>query len=230
MIEAIVHSISAVTLIGAGDVTAADLELALSLAPTLVAADGGAELALGFGRSPDAVIGEFDSLDPAVRASLPQDKLHHVAEQDSTDFEKTLSRTNAPAVIGVGFLGKRLDHQLAALHTLFTYQHRLCVLIGETELALLAPPSIRLATREGENVSLFPLGAVTGQSAGLVWPIEGLNFAPGRQSGTSNRATGPVTLTMNDPGMVLILPKRLLGEVIAQGGAPDFVNWSARNR
>jgi len=95
-----------VTLLGGGPVPADALALALARAPRLVCADGGANHLDPAEIRPDALIGDFDSVAnlPAWRAALG-DCARHVAEQDTTDFEKCLARITAPFLIGVGFLG-----------------------------------------------------------------------------------------------------------------------------
>ena len=107
-----------VTLIGGGATRACDLEAALAAAPYLVAADGGAGRALELGVVPEATLGDLDSLNAATRAQLAPEAVHHVPEQDSTDFEKCLSRIDAPFVLGVGFTGARVDHTLAVMSVL----------------------------------------------------------------------------------------------------------------
>jgi len=178
-------------------------------------ADGGAAAALAAGVIPRAVIGDFDSLSDEARGQLSPQSLIHVAEQDSTDFEKALTRISAPAVVGVGFTGARLDHTLAVLHVMLRYPERAVVLLAEEEIVLLAPPRLEVELPEGATVSLFPLRRCQGRSEGLCWPIDGLEMAPGEMSGTSNRATGGrMVLEMDQPGMILFLPKDQLGAVI----------------
>jgi thiamine pyrophosphokinase len=118
MPDVIVDSLENVTLIGGGAVDSAQLARALDLAPVLVAADGGADSALAAGHVPRAVIGDMDSLSAAARDTIPAARIHPVPEQDSTDFEKALSRIRAPLVLGLGFMGPRLDHMLAVYHGL----------------------------------------------------------------------------------------------------------------
>lgn len=219
----IVESPRPVTLVGGGEIAAGDLELAEQLAPTLVAADGGADSLVETGRLPAAVIGDFDSLSDAVRAALPPDRLHHIAEQESTDFDKALRSIAAPVVIAVGFLGARVDHQLAALNTLVQPGRVPCVLLGAQEVICHVPPELRLPTRPGEVVSLFPLVPVRGQSTGLDWPIDGLEMTPGGRIGTSNRASGALQLTAEGPGLLAILPRRLLPDLVAQ--LPGAAGW-----
>ncbi|MEL7254663.1 MAG: thiamine diphosphokinase [Pseudomonadota bacterium] len=203
-----------VTLIGGGQATAADLDLALGVAPALIAADGGADSALDFGHVPAAVIGDFDSLTDKARAALPDGVLHHVWDQDRTDFDKALGAISAPLVIGVGFTGARLDHQMAALNTLVRFPDRRCVLLGAHEVVFLCPPSFRLDMEAGAPVSLFPMGAVEGVSDGLKWPIGGLHFAPDGQVGTSNAATGAIDIAVTAPKMLLMLPRDVFSDAV----------------
>ncbi|MFK7837237.1 MAG: thiamine diphosphokinase [Sulfitobacter sp.] len=228
MSDCIVESADPVTLIGGGEATPQDLQKALTLAPVCVAADGGAAFALDIGVMPEAVIGDFDSLEAETRTAIPTARLHHIEEQESTDFEKALTRIKAPVVLGVGFLGARVDHQLAALHTLVASPQHPCLLMGAHEVICLAPPQISLPVQPGDAVSLFPMGPVTGRSTGLAWPIEGLAFDPHSKIGTSNRAVGPVTLDMDRPAMLLILPRRLTRALLAQFVQPDAARWPAR--
>ncbi len=225
----IVHSLEPVTLVGGGEADLDDLRAALSLAPTCVAADGGAALAVAGDVELAAVIGDFDSLAPGVAAQIPQDRQWHVAEQDSTDFDKALRHIAAPVVVAVGFTGARLDHQLAALHTLAFHPDRPCILLGRDEITLLCPPVLSVPCAAGDVVSVFPMGKVSGRSEGLEWPINGLAFDPMAKIGTSNRALGPVTLEMDAPGALVILPRRLLGAVTrALASAPPSARWTAR--
>lgn len=227
MTDAIVDISEPITLVGGAAAHVDVLADALDLAPTCVAVDGGAALALSAGVDPVAVIGDFDSVTATTLGQVPQTRQHRIDEQSTTDFEKALMRVNAPVILGVGFTGGRVDHQLAALNTLLAYAHQPCVLMTQDEIILLAPPEITLPTQAGEVVSLFPLEPVTGASTGLEWPIEGLNFAPGGQIGTSNRALGPCSLTMGGPGMLLILPRRFLSAVTQHFVAHPNVRWPA---
>lgn len=196
-----------VTLIGGAEVSEPVLNRARSLAPLVVAADGGAMAALVNGVVPRAVIGDFDSLTDDMRSQLPKEALHLIPEQDTTDFDKCLRNIAAPLVVGIGFSGKRLDHQLAAYNTLVRHPDRPCLLLGVEELVFLCPPSIRLDLKTGCPVSLFPMGAVEGVSDGLQYPIDGLNFAPDGRVGTSNTALGAVDISVTSPKMLVILPQ-----------------------
>ena len=207
MTGAVVQSDEGVTLVGAGELPPELLALALTRAPRLVAADGGADRALAAGHLPERAIGDFDSLSDAGRAALGAARLHHIAEQETTDFDKALRSVAAPFVLAVGFTGGRLDHTLGVFNTLACHPQRRCLVIGPKDVCFLAPPELSLRLAPGTRLSLFPLGSVTGQSRGLHWPIDGLAFGPDSRTGLSNRVSAPeVRLSFSAPRMLVILP------------------------
>lgn len=216
-----------VTLVGAGAAGDDDLRDARAHAPAIVAADGGARRVLAEGLLPEAVIGDFDSLDPETRAAIPPDRLHYVAEQQTTDFDKALRLVDALLVLGVGFLGERLDHLLAAQTVLLRRPERRCLLLGRVDVVFLCPPRLGLDLPEGSRVSLYPMAPVAGRSEGLFWPIDGIGFAPGGMIGTSNRVTrGAVRIEMEAPRMLVILPRAALGAAVRSLAAPG-PGWPA---
>lgn len=206
----LVRSSDGVTIVGGGNVTRTAVNEALTLAARLVAADGGADRALGLGLCPEAVIGDMDSISARARTAIPADRLHRIADQDTTDFEKCMGAIAAPLMLAVGFSGPRADHALAVCNALVRFADRRCIVIGPRDIVFAAPARLDLPVRAGTRVSLFPLAPVRGESRGLAWPIGGLEFAPQGRVGTSNAATGPVTLEMSGPGMLVILPRRAL--------------------
>ena len=231
----IVQTVSPVTLIGGGAATTKDLREALAIAPRVVAADGGVALALASGIIPQVVIGDFDSLTLSDRARIPNENLFPIREQDTTDFDKALRNIAAPLILGVGFLGARVDHQLAAMSALVRRADRPCLLLGADEIVFHAPPSLSLDLDPGDIVSLFPFLATTGRSHGLEWPIDNVTLAPGGQVGTSNRALGRVLLEPDAPGLLVIVPRSALARVVGaflparpDAGEPAPMRWPAR--
>ena len=213
MNEVIVQSTAGVTLAGGGGFSLKMLQSALVRAPRLVAADGGADRLLRFGQVPEAVIGDLDSVSTAARRRLA-DRLFTVPEQSTTDFDKALRAIAAPFVLGIGFLGGRLDHELAVLNTLARHPHRRCLLIGPRDVIFLAPRMLDLTLPAGSRLSLFPLGPVRGTSTGLRWPLQGHAFAPGGMIGTSNQVTGPVQMTFDADLMLVILPRSAMAAAL----------------
>ena len=213
-IAPVVRAEGPVTLVGGGSLGPSDLDDALALAPTVVVADGGADWALAQGITPAAVIGDMDSLSPRAAQAFA-DRLHRVSEQDTTDFDKALTRIAAPVVLALGFAGGRLDHELAALHSLVLRADRPCVLLGPDTLAFHCPPLLELDLPRGTVVSLFPFSHVWVSSTGLRWPTEHIIFAPDRRIGTSNESDGDVSLIPSNPGMLVILPRATLPLALA---------------
>ncbi|MCV2868227.1 thiamine diphosphokinase [Defluviimonas sp. WL0002] len=204
-----------VTLLGGGEVDRETLSEALSFAPRIVAADGGANVARAFGHVPEWVIGDLDSADRRHLAELDPSRVLFVAEQESTDFEKCLMRLRAPFILGLGFTGLRFDHSLSACNALVRHPGSTCLLVGRDDVIFHAPSSVSLDLAPGMRVSLFPMAEVSGRSEGLRWPIAGLTLAPGGRIGTSNEATGRVEMEFDSHGMLVILPRIALGAAIA---------------
>lgn len=225
MSAAIVQSLCGVTLVGGGELTPVFVEYSLTIAPCLVAADGAADALQAMGLLPQAVIGDLDSISPGLRAALAPDRLHLLAEQETTDFDKCLRNIDAPFILAVGFTGARIDHALACLNALIRHPDRRCLILGPVDLCFLAPLSLDLALPVGTRLSLFPLGSVSGQSQGLRWPINGLDFAPDGTIGTSNLTVSDIVrLNFSARRMLVILPilhlnAALQALTLTEGGA-----------
>ena len=206
MNQAIVFSQAPVLLVGGAHGDNAQLEQLLTEIETVVAADSGADWLRSVGRLPDALIGDLDSVSDSTRAALPEGAVHHIAEQNSTDFDKAVRSIAAPLIVGIGFLGGQVDHLLAVMTVMARYPDRAIMLVGDHDVVAHVPPKIDLPLTKGTRVSLYPMRAVSGTSVGLHWPIDGLDLSPGERVGTSNRADGSVSLTAQGPGLLLILP------------------------
>lgn len=209
-----VQSSQGVTLVGAGAPDRQDIVEALNIAPMLVAADGGANFCVAAGFRPEAVIGDFDSLDIGTAGALDGTRMIRVAEQETTDFEKCLARISAPFVIATGFTMGRLDHAMAVWSVLARRIGPPTIVIGQDDLVFAAPERLRLDLPLGTRLSLFPLAPVTGTSGGLEWPIDGLTLSPLGRLGTSNRVMGEVRLQFDAPGCLVITPRAALAEVL----------------
>lgn len=206
-----------VTLVGGGPVVPAQLAAALALAPELVAADGGGDCPLPEGAALRAVIGDMDSLAGADGLRARGVPVHAIAEQDSTDLEKCLSSVEAPLFLGLGFLGGRLDHHLAAVNAVARYPDKRLVLVGPEDVCFRCPDRLRMDLAPDTRVSLFPMGPVRGTVGdGLRWQVAGQDFAPDGRIGTSNSALGgPLVLGFDDGPMLVILPVRYLAATVS---------------
>ena len=210
----IVHTPLFMTLLGGAPTHFRHVIQSLKKAPILVCADGGAELAVAHDLKPEAVIGDMDSLSADARAKLDPACVHHIAEQDSTDFEKCLCSVSTPAILAHGFSGGRLDHQLAACTALVRHPEQRCILMGEEDLCFLAPSEFAINLPVGTRFSLYPMGEVSGRSEGLKYPIDGLVMSPATRGGTSNEVIGPVRLSVKARLMLVLLPVEHVDEVL----------------
>ena len=177
-------------IVGGGEVDVSLLGRLHGRGAGLVAADGGAGACAEAGIVPDAIIGDMDSLENREEweAKCP---VFPIVEQESTDFEKCLCSTRAARTLALGMTGKRLDHTLAALDVLAKYSgQRKLALLGSRDLVLSVRGACSFRCAPGARVSVHPLQAIRfARSSGLEYSLEGVELAPGKKSGTSNRAT-----------------------------------------
>lgn len=205
-----------VTLLGGGELAPRTVSELLTLAPNLVACDGAAAVALAMGHRPARVVGDLDSLDDTTRAALDPATVFEIAEQDSTDFDKALRTTEAPLILGAGFTGGRLDHELACYNALVRRADKRCILVGGADICFHAPGKLELGLDPGTRVSLFPMAAVRVAARGFEWSFERLDLAPWGKVGTSNRAVAErVEIVPEGPGLLVILPRAALRAAMA---------------
>ncbi len=205
-----------VTLLGGGELSAATVSELLTLAPNLVACDGGAARALEFGLMPELVVGDMDSLGSEARAQIDPARILEISEQDSTDFDKAIRSIETQMILGAGFMGRRADHALAAFNTLVRYASRKIILVGEYDVCFHAPAALRLKLEPGMRVSLFPLAELVVNATGLEWPLDQLKLAPAGRVGTSNRANADVVeIAPGGDGLLVFLPRRALAAAMA---------------
>jgi thiamine pyrophosphokinase len=208
----------------------------------IVAADGGAQQAARLGLRPDVVVGDADSIEPAVLEALQaagaRIRLLPTAK-DASDTELAVAEARAAgakAVTIVGALGGlRLDHAIA--NVLLATGHRypeleLTLLDGTTRIrGLRATPGkhgeLALTGRAGDLVSLFPVGTALGVTTeGLQYPLSGESLPAGTSRGLSNVRLTTVARVRLDEGVLLIVETTDLGSgtttEIAQpaGGEP----------
>ena len=211
----IVESVQNLTVLGNGASNSDDLLMALKFAPRLFCADGGGNRALEWGITPEKVIGDLDSVDRDALA-LAGVETYFVDDQNTTDFEKCIALLQAPIILAVGFMGQRLDHQLAALNALAKFPEQPVVLIDTLDICFLCPPKLRLHLPKGTRFSLFPLVRGQCNSSGLEWPLAGLDLSPVGRIATSNTMThDSLYIEVLSGQHICILPKPHLDAVLA---------------
>ncbi|MEM1234682.1 MAG: thiamine pyrophosphokinase, partial [Pseudomonadota bacterium] len=116
-------------------------------------------------------------------------------------------------MLGVGFLGGRLDHQLAAFTALLK-DRRPIVLMSEAEIAFIAPKELSLDLPEGSAISFYPLTDARFDSSGVAYPLSDAAMGPGVLISTSNKVQGgPVRLRATG-GVLVSLPLAGLDAVL----------------
>ena len=164
----------------------------------LINADGGAEHCRALGLIPDVLIGDLDSLTPALRAELEKQAVRlilHPSQKDQTDFELALLHAKdagAEEITVLGGLGRRWDHSLANLFLAGASQFadlKIVYLHGDQRIYVLHGKQ-KLDAKKGERVSLLALAAdahgVT--TNGLEYALHDETLFFGGSRGVSNMA------------------------------------------
>lgn len=216
MADLIVHSFDPVVLVGGADIGPEEINKFSGSNPCFVGVDGGAEHLRVAGVTPTAVIGDLDSLSEAS-ADLFADVLHHVPEQDTVDFEKAITRVDAPLIYAVGFSGGRLDHVLAVLNVMGRHADRPIVLVGPDDVAAVVPQrGLALSNVEiGIASSVMPLTRSTVAASGLRWDINDKVMEPLGFASPSNEAIASTLSLSADGTVLLILPRSHLQQLTA---------------
>ncbi len=191
------------------------LRARLSLLPSwfVIAADNGATSAMDFGYTPDLVVGDLDSLDPATlerlrQANAPIDV--HPRDKDATDgqlaIELALSRGPSEMYL-LGFLGgTRLDQELANVLLLTRIPLRATLLDEHNECVLVRPREVEVWRPEhDEVVSLIPLETTDGVTTeGLRWPLSGDRLRVGDTRSISNEPVSDRVRVSIKAGVLLL--------------------------
>ena len=202
---------SKILLIGAGPSTAELIREISVFSDAIVAADGGFRAVENAGAEVILVVGDMDS-----QQDLPTDQaVAHIADQETTDFQKCLAVCDADVFLGVGFLGGRLDHQLAAFSALLN-EPRPVVLVDEAQLVFVVPPEFSMDLEAETPVGFYPMVPIQASLRGVRWPLSNVAMSPIGQIATSNVALGgALEITVDGPGLLAIMPRRYLVAVLA---------------
>jgi thiamine pyrophosphokinase len=196
----------------------------------VIAADGGARHADALGVAIDAWVGDGDSIGAAALEALaargiPIERSRQDKDESDTELAILAAiRRGASGVVVVGALGGgRIDHTLAnvGLLALPALAGRPATLIDTSSRISLvrapgpdgAPATRSLVGREGDLVSLLPLGpGVIGvTTTGLAYPLADEPLPEGPARGLSNVRSAPVASVAVRGGLLLIVesPARL---------------------
>lgn len=202
-----------IILVGNGSV---DLDMLTAFADhgPVVAVDGGYYHCLLAGIIPHLVIGDMDSVNREALVNMSsQTRFYQIAEQDSTDLEKSLRHLAAKLFIAVGFLGGRFDHSLAAISILARYvSYKKIMLVGRRDVMHVTNKDFTMQAPIGARISIWPCRETHFmRSAGLHWPLDGAVMRPDGRTGTSNQASAnqlEIVPAISPPPLYAIIAER----------------------
>jgi len=190
-------------------------------ADLLIAADSGARWLDASGAVPDLVIGDLDSVEPALLDRLAAAGVtieRHPVEKDASDLELAVAHAvaaGADDVVLLGALGgRRLDHELANLLLLTGQEwlgNRLRIVRGGTTVrAVNGGETIDLSGAEGDLVTLLPVNgdALGVETRGLRFPLDGEPLERGHSRGLSNKVEHPPASISLERGTLLVIETR----------------------
>jgi thiamine pyrophosphokinase len=183
----------------------------------VVAADSGLEGARRLGLTPDLVVGDMDSVDPAglaaaERAGVPVER--HPAAKDATDLDLAIDAAlarGARRIVAITGAGDRFDHALAVALSLAAPRLAGVAVegwIGRARLWVVRDEAV-LTGEPGDLVSLLPVhGPARGVTTeGLLYPLVGEDLEPGTTRGVSNELTATAARVRVRAGVLLaVLP------------------------
>ncbi|NLX76868.1 MAG: thiamine diphosphokinase [Clostridiaceae bacterium] len=165
----------------------------------VICADGGAKYLYQAGIRPHILVGDFDSIDPALRKfyhDTGTEIIKFPRHKDYTDMELALDialQKGATRVYITGATGTRLDHTLSNIQLL----HKLAdvgvegVIINMNNYIHMVTDHIELQKREGFFLSLIPatpkVEGIT--TKGLAYPLKEAEMVMGTGLGISNEFT-----------------------------------------
>jgi thiamine pyrophosphokinase len=185
----------------------------------VIAADGGLDHALAAGLTPDALVGDLDSVSAGALAWAREHAVvhSHPADKAATDTELAVARalTVGPSrLILLAGAGDRLDHTIAALGALgapaLDHLDAVEAWWGADRVHVAAPHrDVTLAEPAGTTFSVLAMhGPASGVTiAGSRWPLDDVELQPLVGWGVSNEVlTPPVHVSVATGVLTVIVP------------------------
>lgn len=186
----------------------------------VIAADSGLVHAAPLGLVADVVIGDMDSVPPALLEQAEEagsEIVRYPADKDATDLDLALSYAKSrptKRVIVVGGHGGRIDHLLAnaLLLTSDRYSDLELAWWFEDSRIQVVRPGVPVAWHSaiGDVVSLLAVGSTaTGVvTSGLRWSLDGDDILPGSTVGVSNLISSLPAGVSISSGILLAIHER----------------------
>lgn len=175
----------------------------------VICADGGANTALKFGITPDAIVGDLDSIHAEALVKFRKVPTFEDRDDETTDLEKAISwaiKSRYIHVIVVGASGRRLDHTIGNMGVLAKfYPDAIVRFVDDIGELLYVGNELTFEANKSDVVSLIPLSRCEGIiTQGLKYALEGETLELGLREGTSNVvAASPVTIKVKKGRLLL---------------------------
>jgi thiamine pyrophosphokinase len=165
-------------------------------ADLVVATDGAANAIIPRGIQPRVVLGDFDSLESAIREQYPHLEYVTAANQEASDLDKAVAHALERGAVRIriaGAGGGRMDHALANASLLLKYQNAAEItLVDDRGVTCVVSEEVEFLGEPGDTLSLVPFEPVViGSTEGLKWPLKDEYLYPGSR-GVSNLFVGHV--------------------------------------
>lgn len=180
----------------------------------LVAADGGADLALRHGLVPHAIVGDLDSASPESLASGAD--VYKFDDQNTTDCDKLLqwvADQGHTHIDLIGVEGDRLDHVLATLGSCVRSPLSIRLVLRDGLGLLLKRGVHKVPATSGQRISILPIGSADDVSiAGLRWPLASADLRLDGFMSVSNVVEhAPLEVTIGHGALLIIIEQPSIG-------------------
>ncbi len=144
-------------------------------AARIVCCDGSVKKLVKAGFTPDAIVGDMDSLGD-LHALKYRDRLYEYAEQETNDLTKAVNWCREKGyndLVIVGATGRREDHTLGNISLLAEYIQMVnVIMVTDTGIFLPLLKGSEISSFPGQQVSVFSIDPTTEiSSSGLRYPL-----------------------------------------------------------
>ena len=190
----------------------------LKSADVLVCCDSALESALRYGLKVDVVVGDMDSIKPAILNKFDGIKVHE-SEQDYNDLTKAMRYVmekypDIEEISILGATGKHEAHTIGNLSLLMTYEKWwrfwekgiTVQIVSDYCTAFAVGQSCKLEVGEGRKVSFFSCDPTLRiHTSGLQWPLDNVEFGAWWKATLNRASADEISLEFNHPAEVLIV-------------------------
>ena len=178
-------------------------------ADMIICCDGAAEKLVANGLEPGIIIGDLDSVSPALRERY-RDILVQDTDQDTNDLTKAVNWCVSAGIREVTILGAtgiREDHTLGNISLLADYSTRIdAVMLTDTGSIRVYDRGVIIDSHPGQQVSLFSIDpSLKVTSSGLKYPLDNLTLHSWWRGTLNEAVTDSFSLDFNSGKVIVFL-------------------------